>query len=516
MAKLISIFMATMIMYGILTMIINRNYSKILFEPQPQQKSNSITAFKNPTSIDVKSKPLPIASSNINSMMLETSLMQEMNNVQNPTIDGKSKSLPLASPNINATILETSLMQEMNLGENSSPESPLQNCPVTTNVQITMIHHDLDRGEGDGSRWILQALTKNGEKKSVGGDEFYVTYTDDNAVFANSTARGESGKDEKELDPTAVAIITDIQDGTYALRFKTTPMNPYPTNLSGTGTLNIYLQYTCGIGKLPMPSKSSWESNGSSRQKLHIVNVPQPPIQYYERPPVVDLSRHKMVIFFGDSMLRMMVTEDEESVNKYKKKWYKPNVAFRFNVRSHLSTNTVQHFIDQFNLYHENLIFENRPSVALVIGSSAWDLIPFDDTDPGYLAQGSTFDDHILACKQLIQYFQEKSDIEKIYWRLPSAMHIHRINCAGRRKRVRACNLAEKYISSSRSEYLYHKQKTLMQEMNMTYFDFYDTTYLSAHNMLNYDARHFTASFNRNVLDWFYPSNSTTAAATVH
>ena len=235
----------------------------------------------------------------------------------------------------------------MNLGENSSSESPLQNCPVTTNVQIIMLHHDLDQGE---EKWILQALTKNEEKKSIGGHEFYVTYTDDNAVFANSTARGESGK-----DATAVAIITDLQDGTYALRFKTTPMNPYPTNLAGTGTLNIYLQYTCGIGKLPMPSKSSWESNGSSRQKLHIVNVPQPPIQYYERPPVVELS---------------------ESVNKYKKRWYKPNVAFRFNVRSHLSTNTVQHFIDQFNLYHENLIFENRPSVALVIGSSAWDLIP--------------------------------------------------------------------------------------------------------------------------------------------
>jgi len=132
----------------------------------------------------------------------------------------------------------------MNLGENSSSESPLQNCPVTTNVQIIMLHHDLDQGE---EKWILQALTKNEEKKSIGGNEFYVTYTDDNAVFANSTARGESGKDEKELDPTAVAIITDLQDGTYALRFKTTPMNQHPTNLSGTGTLNIYLQYTCGI-----------------------------------------------------------------------------------------------------------------------------------------------------------------------------------------------------------------------------------------------------------------------------
>ena len=479
MAKLISIFMAAMIMYGILVMIVNWNYSKIHFEPQPRQKSNKITSIKNPSTTS--------------------------------SIDGKSKSLPIASPNINATMLEISLMQEMNLGENSSPESPLQNCTVTTNVQITMIHHD--RGQEDESKWILHALTKKGEKKSVGGDEFYVTYTDDNAVFANSTTRSESGKDEKELDPTAVAIITDLQDGTYALRFKTTPMNPHPANLSGTGTLNIYLQYTCGIGKLPMPSKSSWESNGSSRQKLHIANILQPPIQYYKRPPVVDLSRHKMVIFFGDSMLRMMVTEDEESVNKYKKKWFKPNVAFRSNVRSHLSTNTVQHYIHEFNFYHENLIFENRPSVALVMGSSAWDLIPFDDTDPGYLAQGSTFDDHILACQQLIQYFQEKTDIEKIYWRLPSAMHIHRINCAGRRKRVRACNLAGKYISNSRSEYLHHKQKALMQEMNVTYFDLYETTYLSAHNTLNFDARHYSGPFNRHVLDWFYPSNSTTATA---
>lgn len=143
--------------------------------------------------------------------------------------------------------------------------------------------------------------------------------------------------------PTAVAIVTDHRDGTYALKFKTTPFHRHPSNLSGIGLLTINLQFTCGIGSMPYPSKANWTSSGRTHQKLTIENVPQPSLQYYTQPSLPDLSNYRIVDFFGDSIIRMMVTADGEWVPKRHRKYYKQNVFFSNNVRSHLTNETVEH-----------------------------------------------------------------------------------------------------------------------------------------------------------------------------
>jgi len=64
-----------------------------------------------------------------------------------------------------------------------------------------------------------------------------------------------------------------------------------------------------------------------------------------------------------------------------------------------------------------------------------------------------------------------------------------------------------KYVTSSRAEHLnlHQKQKILMKELNVTYLDLYETTYLSAHKTLPNDGIHYLNSWNRDILDWFYP-----------
>jgi hypothetical protein len=409
---------------------------------------------------------------------------------------------------LNFTLLEMTLLSEMNVqkekntNENSS-DSPFQNCAATSNVEISNV---------GSTSWILHSLTQNDAKKTVGGDEFYITYTDNNAINTNSNKYTNS-TDDNERIPTAVAFITDLNDGTYELNFKTTPFNDHPSNLSGTGTglLVINLVFTCGIGNIPFPVKTNWTSSGKSNQNFTIENVPQPQLQYFTPPILPNLSKYKKVIFFGDSVIRDMISGDGESVPPARKKYFKPNVLFKKSVRSSLSLDTVNHFQNHLLKKHGLDVVQNHGNVSLVMGSSVWDLaIPKNAKDtPGFLAQGSDFNNHILACRTFIEFVRKTFPYLKIYWKLPSAMHQHLIKCADvEDPRFRDwCKISTKYMSSSRVEILYRKQKALMQELNVTYLDLYEASHLSAHNYLSKDGRHTLASWNRDVLEWFYPAN---------
>jgi hypothetical protein len=93
------------------------------------------------------------------------------------------------------------------------PYDPLANCSVTTKVRIIQ----------KSPHWILQSIDDNGNDKTVGGDEFYVTYADN-----NPPRKGEH---------SAAALIKDLEDGSYELDFVKTPMAPISGNLTGAGTL---------------------------------------------------------------------------------------------------------------------------------------------------------------------------------------------------------------------------------------------------------------------------------------
>jgi hypothetical protein len=255
---------------------------------------------------------------------------------------------------------------------------------------------------------------------------------------------------------------------------------------------------------MPYPSKANWTSSGRTHQKLTIENVPQPSLQYYTQPSLPDLSNYRIVDFFGDSIIRMMVTADGEWVPKRHRKYYKQNVFFSNNVRSHLTNETVEHFFTKhFMKNHYLRIKQNWGNVAVVMGSAAWDLNP-----KGMMAH----DDHVIACRRLIESILESFPGLKIYWKLPYAMHQHNINCetVEDRKQRLDCEMGTKYVTSSRVEHLYQKQKALMEELDITYLDLYETTYLSAHKTIPNDGMHYLESWNQDVLDWFYPFDNST------
>ena len=59
---------------------------------------------------------------------------------------------------------------------------------------------------------------------------------------------------------------------------------------------------------------------------------------------------------------------------------------------------------------------QEQKNVALVLGSSAWDLLlPVD-------VQGPSFEKHLRACPQYLQAVKDKYPNVTVFWRLPSAM----------------------------------------------------------------------------------------------
>ena len=165
-------------------------------------------------------------------------------------------------------------------------------CPITAQVRITS-------STTDSAVWMLQSLDTRGNPKTVGGDEYYVTFQYNEAK-----------------DITAAAHAIDHKDGTYKLQFTTTPLDPFPTPTTpGTtqeGTLKVYFQYSCGIGTVPRPVRDHWDTNGATRLVQELRNVPRPPWNHFDPTTVrnspttdngpIDFGNHRMVILFGDSL----------------------------------------------------------------------------------------------------------------------------------------------------------------------------------------------------------------------
>ena len=104
-------------------------------------------------------------------------------------------------PSVLTSTLRQTLISNIGIVFNNAYPDILTNCSVTSQVKIVR----------SCPYWELQAIAEDGTPKEIGGDEFYVTYTDD---FVNDTDK-----------PSAVAHVTDQQDGTYRLEFVSSPLN---------------------------------------------------------------------------------------------------------------------------------------------------------------------------------------------------------------------------------------------------------------------------------------------------
>jgi hypothetical protein len=280
--------------------------------------------------------------------------------------------------------------------------SPISECPPTTQLRL----YTRDSG------WILQSLDVNGNGKTVGGDEFYITHWDyGDPEFGNTLS-----------DPTTVAVVDDLENGSYRLDWVVPLMSINQTTKSSfesrdVGRLTVHFQYTCGTGKMERPNKANWENGGMLQQVFHTEDVPIPKTIRHPVIESVDLSHYKRVICFGDSIMGNFCGRWWDKVL-----FQKPNIHFRGNLGSELSIGTLSSIMEKLETWHGDMLKNSsHPSeTALLLGSAVWDILEptqQDTHDPGVVG-------HIEACRQFVAKVQQEYPNVKIIWKLPQALHV--------------------------------------------------------------------------------------------
>jgi hypothetical protein len=421
--------------------------------------------------------------------------------------------------------------------------NPLQDhqCSVTESVDLVMTMSQIsDRISLNTSpHWTIRTLDNNGNYKTMGGDEFYVTYTDG----YNDNATPQAG-------PTAVAIVKDLENGSYRLEFVTVPplsfsntSHSIPEYLDGSvgdtglGRLEIFLQYTCYMGTVYQPLKDGWKTGGASNIRVVMENIIRPRMQTWQdrlkarggvirnpktlpdpkatNPSIVSLSQFDTSIFFGDSLMAQMVMTYSRPIFLF----HSSKVVTRGNADITLSMGSLDSIYAKLDdWWGETLL---QPNTALVLGSASWDMsLPSE-------WQGPTFEKHLLGCRELIRYIRANFPQITIIWRLPTAIHVHhaketcftltreyqggqdptRTGNSGRKTPRNKCADILRYASTSRIEYLYEQQLQIMlHELHVPVIDLYELSYLSAHHLRDGDALHFSIDWNLNNLkELIYP-----------
>eukprot|EP00977_Amphora_coffeiformis_P000033 scaffold5_cov169-Amphora_coffeaeformis.AAC.33 len=364
------------------------------------------------------------------------------------------------------------------MGSTEESKKYLSNCRPTSQVRVDGISTTNNTKNSEKSHhWILQSLDDRGKEKSRGGDEFYVAYFDD--------------WEKDEIDPTAVALVQDRDDGTFELKFATTPMRRHLNpNRRGVGTLHIFFQYTCGIGNLSPKSKELWKSAGASDLHFTAEAIPEPPIQIFQPPTQYNLSAFSSVFFVGDSLFSQLVRRTE------RKGYFRENTFMADPIQVDLTRETVRpQFINHLKARHGTELNGVVPeggdtrqsnNMAVLIGSFVWDILAS--------TQAAPFESHLAACQAYIEWADRNFPNVTFFWKSGTAMHTHRLppDC----KQKKFCNHRTKYMSSSRAEYLYKAQKYLMKRLNVPFLDMYEATYLSAYRSRPNDGRHYADDLN--------------------
>lgn len=363
---------------------------------------------------------------------------------------------------------------------------------------------------------VLYSLDSDGRRKTKGGDEFYVRYEE--FIIVNEE---DNENVSKEIKTQAVAFITDHDDGSYELDFCTTPMHPiaYPRTTNNGDysdneetiirTITIHFEYTDYIGCLPPPSKQDWLNGGYSHKKYTFTlptELHRPFIREFSPPTLnVDLSEFDQVFAFGDSTFCQFLRQRPNKKGKY---YFQKNLKIiGEKVRMGLSSATVDSLLELIREDEMDTELSktcDAKKKALIVGSCLWDILSADDT-----MQGSEYKDHCDACQEYISRLRQRYPGVTLLWKSPMAVHIHWVDLQRVVDHDRATATLFginriKYMSSSRSFFLYKTQKRLMEELGVPMLDLYDATHLSADQLYPSDGRHYKPDLNRKMLSWFF------------
>eukprot|EP00934_Nitzschia_sp_Nitz4_P000524 Nitzschia sp. Nitz4//scaffold384_size14786//10619//12154//NITZ4_008917-RA/size14786-processed-gene-0.4-mRNA-1//1//CDS//3329549946//524//frame0 len=402
-----------------------------------------------------------------------------------PTLKG---SLIPATPD---PLIHQYIEQAIVKGENSS--SPLDNCSVTNQVRLEM--------DSTRSNWVLQTLS-DGVPKTVGGDDFFVTFHDYGDYLSfNGTIR----------DPTAVGVPSYLGNGRYQLKFvqpplrKLVPTANHTFQLEGRGKLTFHFIYTCGVGSWwDRHGRGKWLNNGSSRATHVLQNVSTPTdIQSYKFPSMnetikIDFSAYDKVLCMGDSLIRHLCGKDLPQKGDFRKS----NMFVATNFLMDLSLAGVDEFLEKMRNFTLQHTASHNESVAVMTGSAAWDLIrPRVER-----RKNDNFDNHIEAVREVIERFHQEFPNVDLYWKSPQAMNPHVVFDKGCYE-SRSCYVRTKFMTSEYMDILYRRQKELMAELGIPFFDIYEASHLSAAWHVPGDAVHFRKELNWALLNLTYPAD---------
>lgn len=339
-------------------------------------------------------------------------------------------------------------------------------CRATSQLELII--------PNDNSQWIIQSIDSSGNKKTVGGDEMYITYVDKNF--------------ESHIDATAVAHVKDNEDGTYGLEFVSIKQNlPQDITYAYKGSLTLYMQYTCSIGKIWPPAKAKWKSSGaiyhSYATKLDIsphVSSPKP------LKLEVDLRSYDVVLAVGDSIMHQLFCIH----NLMRRK----NMFHDRKLRTPLNTGSLKGYISWLNATAIPALKPFRKT-ALLLNTGAWDIA--HDRE----GKIKSIDEHVKTLELLIVIIRQMLPQTDIIWRGTTAMHVHR------------APYVEKltYVSNSRVKALNDAQLKLMRRLHIPVLDLYKYTYGQAHNSKTNDAVHFMDFVHTNIMNELYPEDNIVA-----
>ena len=104
-------------------------------------------------------------------------------------------------------------LEKITAGDNQS----LAVCTPTSQLRLVLVQKEQD--ENSTKRWILETFDEHGQRKNIGGDEFYISYLDHTEYTPSDFINNPPHPLSASARPSAVAIATDNQDGTHSLDF---------------------------------------------------------------------------------------------------------------------------------------------------------------------------------------------------------------------------------------------------------------------------------------------------------
>jgi hypothetical protein len=404
--------------------------------------------------------------------------------------------------------LEKTIMPKKEQSEGFMIEMPDgSSCSPTSQVQIIQSTiHSIDGGMNK-TQVLLQSIDEYGNFQTQGGDEFVVIYLDEIEIRRLKQQQPINVHKPYDLSPTAYAVAFDNLDGTYNLDFVRPPMtelfyleNNIAFQPTGRGMLFVTLHYTCGHGRMTKPTKDQWTNGGSLwflDWFVQNMTLPIEAIRTYEPTPSLNTETYDRIICFGDSLIQNScgVWWEEYLFRKPKLDTLPMNYGVPLSNRNHSSVDHVLTDLDNFIGRSSNVL---EQKTVILTGSSAWDA--FSNL------YNNSFDFHetLENNRYIVTQLKKKYPNATIIWRGPSALHLGvlGIECLDEKGK---CTERVRYMSNSVTQYLNHRQKSLMEELGVYYLDVWEMSYLSGNWHMDGDAQHFRKWLQYMFIDQLYP-----------